>query len=72
MIMDVIFGKKNFRNEIIWHYNSGARGSKDFGKRHDIIYRYSKTDNYYVDFECDEAIVARFESLSIFRKESTI
>lgn len=47
ILLDEIFGIKNFRNEIIWYYNSAPRKKKDFGKRHDIIFRYSKTDNYY-------------------------
>jgi site-specific DNA-methyltransferase (adenine-specific) len=45
--LDEIFGVKNFRNEIIWWYNSAPRKKKDFGKRHDVIFRYSKTDVYY-------------------------
>jgi site-specific DNA-methyltransferase (adenine-specific) len=45
--LDDIFGLENFRNEIIWEYNSAPRKKKDFGKRHDIIFRYSKTDDYY-------------------------
>lgn len=44
--MDNIFGEENFRNEIIWHYNSAPRKRNDFGKRHDVILRYSKTDDY--------------------------
>lgn len=45
--LDKIFSRSNFRNEIIWWYNSAPRKKKDFGKRHDTIFRYSKTDNYY-------------------------
>jgi DNA modification methylase len=45
--MDKIFGINNFRNEIIWWYNSAPRKKKDFGKRHETIFRYSKTDSYY-------------------------
>jgi DNA modification methylase len=45
-IMDDIFGYDNMRNEIIWFYNTAPRKKSDFGKRHDVIYRYSKTDNY--------------------------
>lgn len=47
ILLDEIFGVENFRNEIIWYYNSAPRKKKDFGKRHDTIFRYSKTDNYY-------------------------
>ncbi len=49
ILMDKIFGYGNLRNEIIWFYNSGSRGKQDFGKRHDTIYRYSKTDEYFFD-----------------------
>lgn len=45
--LDSIFNIDNFRNEIVWYYNSAPRKKKDFGCRHDTIFRYSKTDNYY-------------------------
>lgn len=51
VLLDEIFGAKNFRNEIIWWYNSAPRKRKDFGKRHDIIFRYSVTDNYYFNLD---------------------
>ena len=47
ILLDEIFGIDNFRNEIIWYYNSAPRKKKDFGKRHDTIFRYSKSQNYY-------------------------
>ena len=47
VLMDLIFGINNFRNEIIWWYNSAPRKKKDFGKRHDTIFRYSVSDKYY-------------------------
>lgn len=47
ILLDEIFGINNFRNEIIWYYNSAPRKKKDFGKRHDTIFRYSKSDIYY-------------------------
>ena len=43
--MDAVFGGKHFRNEIVWHYNSGARGN-NFGKRHDVLLWYSKSKSY--------------------------
>ena len=55
VLMDDIFGLENFRNEIVWYYNSGARSGKDFGRRHDIIFRYSKADNYFFDFDNEYA-----------------
>jgi adenine-specific DNA-methyltransferase len=44
--LDKLFGAKNFRNEIVWHYNSGPRSRSDFGRRHDLILRYTKSDRY--------------------------
>lgn len=44
MGMDAIFGKNNFRNEIVWHYyNVASVSRKYFGRKHDTILFYSKT-----------------------------
>lgn len=66
IVMDTIFGKKNFRNEIIWAYRGAGYPKKDFGKRHDVIFRYSKTDNYAFILDAvrepyAEATVERFK-----------
>ena len=45
LMMDEIFGRENFRNEIIWHYQQGTKPQQDFGRKHDTIFRYSKTGN---------------------------
>jgi len=46
IIMDGIFGKENFRNEIIWSYKSGGAGKRWFSKKHDTKLFYSKTNDY--------------------------
>ena len=46
IMLDKIFGEINFRNEIIWCYRGAGYPKKDFGRRHDTIYRYSKTSTY--------------------------
>lgn len=46
ILMDEIFGEGNFRNEIIWCYAGGGISKKDFPKKHDVIYRYSKNSIY--------------------------
>ncbi len=46
ILMDVVFDKKNFRNEIVWCYRGGGTPRKDFGRRHDVILRYSKSGDY--------------------------
>jgi site-specific DNA-methyltransferase (adenine-specific)/adenine-specific DNA-methyltransferase len=46
IILDEIFGKENFINEIVWCYKSGGAGKKTYAKKHDTLYFYGKTDNY--------------------------
>ena len=41
-LMDAIFGKQNFRNEIIWCYEIGGRSKKQFSRKHDVILFYSR------------------------------
>ena len=49
LVMDAVFGKGNFRNEIVWCYQIGARSKKQFGRKHDAILFYSKSTNYVFD-----------------------
>ena len=46
MIMDEVFGYKNFRNEIIWRYRRWTAPSKKFQNMHDTILFYSRSDSY--------------------------
>ncbi|MDE0243367.1 MAG: DNA methyltransferase [Candidatus Kaiserbacteria bacterium] len=46
IVMDCIFGKENFRNEIIWHYPSMSTASKWFPRKNDLILFYSKSKEY--------------------------
>ena len=47
VVMDAIFGKKNFRNEIIWFYKTGGASKDHFSKKHDTIFFYTKTEDYF-------------------------
>jgi len=47
ILMDEIFSRTNFRNEIIWHYGLGAANAKStYLKKHDNILFYSKNKEY--------------------------
>ena len=46
ILLDSIFGPKNFRNEIIWKRTSAHSSAKRFGPVHDVILYYTKSDNY--------------------------
>ena len=46
VMLDGIFGRKNFRNEIVWSYRRGRMSANqhNFNRTHDIILRYCKTN----------------------------
>ena len=45
-LMDAVFGKRNFVNEIVWCYTSGGVSKRYFGRKHDTILFYSKTKDH--------------------------
>lgn len=47
IILDEIFGKDMFRNELVWTYFGFKRSTtKKFPQKHDIIYSYTKSSEY--------------------------
>lgn len=50
-VMDAVFGWKNFKNQIIWHYQTGGAGKEQFARKHDVIFFYSKSKDskFYPD-----------------------
>lgn len=46
IVLDDIFGKDNFINEIIWRYGKMSNALKRYPQNHDNIYFYSKGSNY--------------------------
>ena len=52
LVMDAIFGKSNFSNEIIWCYSTSGRPKRFFAKKHDVILLYTKTrDAFWSDYK---------------------
>lgn len=49
VLMDEIFEKNNFRNEIAWCYTGPSQAGSYFPRKHDNILFYSKTKNNYFD-----------------------
>ncbi len=43
-LMDAIFGRKNFRNEIVWCYKGPSNTQRWFPRKHDSILFYAKSD----------------------------
>ena len=45
ILLDAIFDPRNFKNELIWKRTSAHNDAKRFGKIHDVILFYSKSEN---------------------------
>ncbi|MCG3138350.1 MAG: DNA adenine methyltransferase YhdJ [Phycisphaerae bacterium] len=42
VLLDQIFGIRNFMNEIIWHYRTGGVARRWFGRKHDTMLVYAR------------------------------
>ncbi len=52
LLLDEIFGRESFLNEIIWAYDYGARSTRRWPAKHDTILVYVKDpEGYYYDAE---------------------
>ena len=52
IILDAVFGHQNFRNEIIWCYTGpGSPNMRQFNRKHDDIFWYSKGDEWIFNRE---------------------
>lgn len=47
VLMDEIFGEKNFVNEVIWQYKSGGTSKRHFSRKHDTLLFYAKNNDYF-------------------------
>jgi DNA modification methylase len=57
VLLDGIFGRECFLNEVIWAYDYGARASKKWPAKHDNILVYVKDpDRYFFDTDAVERI----------------
>lgn len=67
MLMDVVFGRRNYINEVVWTYNIGGNVSKRaYGRRHDVLLFYAKSSRYVFNWdkvlmEWDEAGRSKFK-----------
>jgi len=67
LLMDAVFGVKNIKNEIIWHYRRWTAPANRFQKLHDIIFFYTKGNNYIFNQQ-----LTQYTNGSIERKKQGI
>lgn len=48
LALDEVFGRANFRNEIVWSYFGFKRStSQKFPQKHDVLFSYTKSEEYF-------------------------
>ena len=55
LMMDEIFERENFRNEIVWSYRTGGASEKCWSRKHDVMLFYTKTDKYIFNTQKEKA-----------------
>ena len=57
VLMDGIFGRDSFMNEIVWAYDFGGRSKRRWSAKHDVILWYARDPGEYTfDFEAMDRI----------------
>lgn len=46
LMLDAVFGRECFHNEIVWAYRTGGAGKRHFSRKHDVILFYSASKQY--------------------------
>ena len=71
LLMDIIFGEKNFRNEITWYYKKWTNTANFFQRNHDIIFFYVKTTHPIFNKEYGEPTKRQIELRKLGYNEGT-
>lgn len=74
VLLDEIFGEKNFINEVIWNYKSGGVSKNYFARKHDTLLFYAKSQQYYFKAQQEKSYNRdfkpyRFKGVSEYRDE---
>lgn len=75
VLLDEIFGEKNFVNEVIWNYKSGGVSKNYFARKHDTLLFYGKSPKYYFKAQQEKSYNRdfkpyRFKGVSEYRDET--
>ena len=63
-LMDAVFGRQNFRNEIVWDYKKISNsGAKKFNRAHDIILFYVKSKTGIFNRQYESKLSGRKQEL---------
>jgi DNA modification methylase len=72
ILLDTIFGKSNFKNEIIWYYNRWSAATNRFQRIHDVILFYSKTKKPVFNMLYDDYTAGTLKRWKGIKRKTTI
>ncbi|WP_423907550.1 DNA methyltransferase [Candidatus Spongiihabitans sp.] len=58
IMLDEVFGKHNFRNEIAWAYKTGGVSKRHFSRKHDVVFFYSKGREYVFNLQKEKSYLS--------------
>lgn len=70
ILLDDIFGKENFVNEIVWSYQGTGEPDKAYKRKHDILFLYSKTKYYIFNSEKAQEPISDFSKSKYNRQDN--
>ncbi len=71
LVLDEVFGKQMFRNEIVWHYYNKMQGNVGrFASNHDVIFSYSKNEKPIFHTIREEREKAKKQQKRVWDKET--
>ena len=72
LLLDCVFGKGNFVNEIVWLYKTGGVSKRWFGRKHDTVLFYSKSKHYEFFMQKEKSYLTHkygFKNISLHEDE---
>ena len=61
ILLDRMFGRQNFRNEIVWGYDKSRPAPRWFARNHDTIFFYTKSDDWTFNPQRVPTLSGKFE-----------
>jgi adenine specific DNA methylase Mod len=55
LLLDEVFGEKNFQNEIIWAYKTQGATKKRYSRKHDTIHFYTKKEYWTFNYQTERS-----------------
>ena len=69
IILDELFGKDNFLNEVIWEYRTGGVSDRFFARKHDTLLTYSKSSQYLFNLLKEKTFIPTLANRTFAKEE---